>query len=142
MSPIVLRLRQDAPSWENAKCLGHATGPGNDPWFDNSDDGGLDETEWARDFCNGEDDDFVCPIREECLIFALLNNERFGVWGGTSEVDRRAIRKMWPWPGGNEPHPEWKWYPPGVVAQMLRQRGVENIEEEDDEDPEAPVEAG
>lgn len=33
-----------------------------------------------------------CPVREACLEFALANDERWGVWGGTSERQRRAMR--------------------------------------------------
>lgn len=134
---MVLKLRSTAPEWKQAKCLGWVRLTGEDPWFDNSDeDSGAcpNEQDWARDFCNGADDGLVCPIRHECLIFSLLNNERYGVWGGTSELDRRAIRKMWRWPGGNEPHPEWKWHPPGEVAQALKQQGIEDTEDEDDDE--------
>jgi WhiB family redox-sensing transcriptional regulator len=130
---VVLRLRQDAPDWSLGKCAVMATGPDNDPWFDNSQDGGLDETDEARDICNGVWDGRVCPLREACLGFALLNNERYGVWGGTSEVDRRAIRKVWPWPGGNEPHPEWTWYPPGEVAAMLPDKDRAHLGEDDED---------
>ena len=31
-----------------------------------------------------------CPVIDQCLQFALENNEDFGVWGGTSEAERRA----------------------------------------------------
>lgn len=34
-----------------------------------------------------------CPVELECLRFALENNEKFGVWGGTSERERRLIRR-------------------------------------------------
>jgi len=34
-----------------------------------------------------------CAVRDECLEFALLAGERFGVWGGTSERERRRIRR-------------------------------------------------
>ncbi len=32
-----------------------------------------------------------CDVREQCLAYALENNERFGIWGGKSERERRAI---------------------------------------------------
>ncbi len=35
-----------------------------------------------------------CPVRAECLEFALANDERWGVWGGTSERQRRAMRAV------------------------------------------------
>lgn len=34
-----------------------------------------------------------CPVIAPCLDYALQNNEHFGVWGGTSEPERRRIRK-------------------------------------------------
>jgi WhiB family redox-sensing transcriptional regulator len=34
-----------------------------------------------------------CDVKDECLDYALQNNERFGVWGGKSERQRRAIAK-------------------------------------------------
>lgn len=34
-----------------------------------------------------------CPIRQECLEFALENYESFGIWGGLSERERRRIRR-------------------------------------------------
>jgi WhiB family transcriptional regulator, redox-sensing transcriptional regulator len=35
----------------------------------------------------------MCPVREECLDYALRNSERFGIWGGKSERERRRIRR-------------------------------------------------
>lgn len=32
-----------------------------------------------------------CPVREACLEYALENGERFGIWGGLSERERRAL---------------------------------------------------
>lgn len=34
-----------------------------------------------------------CDVREDCLAYALAHDERFGIWGGTSELDRKAIRR-------------------------------------------------
>lgn len=35
----------------------------------------------------------ACPAQEECLQWALDNDERFGVWGGLSERERRRLRR-------------------------------------------------
>lgn len=32
-----------------------------------------------------------CPVRAECLEFALDGEERFGIWGGLSERERRQL---------------------------------------------------
>lgn len=37
-----------------------------------------------------------CPVRNKCLEMALTNDERFGIWGGLSERDRRKLK--------NDPH--------------------------------------
>jgi WhiB family redox-sensing transcriptional regulator len=34
-----------------------------------------------------------CPVRRECLEYALDTAERFGVWGGYSERERRVIAR-------------------------------------------------
>lgn len=34
-----------------------------------------------------------CQVRDECLEFALSNGERFGIWGGKSERERRRLRR-------------------------------------------------
>lgn len=35
-----------------------------------------------------------CPVRLQCLEYALKHDERFGVWGGLSERERRALKKQ------------------------------------------------
>ena len=35
----------------------------------------------------------ACPVREECLEYALENNE-YGIWGGTSRKERQRIRRQ------------------------------------------------
>ncbi|TFV48495.1 WhiB family transcriptional regulator [Blastococcus sp. TF02A_35] len=40
----------------------------------------------AKRVCSG------CPVRAQCLEFALANDERFGIWGGLSERERRRVR--------------------------------------------------
>lgn len=34
-----------------------------------------------------------CEVQEECLEYAVNNGEKFGIWGGLSERERRGIRK-------------------------------------------------
>ncbi len=36
-----------------------------------------------------------CPVRAECLDFAITSNQEFGVWGGTTEDERRVLRRRW-----------------------------------------------
>ena len=36
-----------------------------------------------------------CDAQAECLEFALATNQDSGVWGGTSEEERRKLRKAW-----------------------------------------------
>lgn len=49
----------------------------------------VDQIEAARGVC------FACDAREDCLEFALATNQESGVWGGTSEEERRKLRKAW-----------------------------------------------
>lgn len=41
----------------------------------------------ARVFCQD------CPVTEECLAHALSLPEKFGIWGGTSERERKSLKK-------------------------------------------------
>jgi WhiB family redox-sensing transcriptional regulator len=34
-----------------------------------------------------------CDVRAECLDYALANDERFGIWGGYSERERRRLKQ-------------------------------------------------
>jgi WhiB family redox-sensing transcriptional regulator len=45
-------------------------------------------TREAKRVCTG------CPVRAACLDFALANDERFGIWGGLSERERRRLRLL------------------------------------------------
>jgi WhiB family redox-sensing transcriptional regulator len=44
-------------------------------------------TREAKRVCEG------CEVRSECLNYALENDERFGIWGGLSERERRRYRR-------------------------------------------------
>ncbi len=49
----------------------------------------LDQIEAAKIVCR------QCEARPECLEFALATNQEAGVWGATSEEERRKLRKAW-----------------------------------------------
>lgn len=36
---------------------------------------------------------FGCPVRDECLTYALVHFEKHGIWGGLSERERRPLRR-------------------------------------------------
>lgn len=36
-----------------------------------------------------------CPARATCLDFAITTNQEYGIWGGTSEEERRVLRRRW-----------------------------------------------
>ncbi len=35
-----------------------------------------------------------CPVKRECLAYALLNGEDYGVWGETNAEERRRMRTI------------------------------------------------
>jgi WhiB family redox-sensing transcriptional regulator len=34
-----------------------------------------------------------CEVKADCLSYALANDERFGIWGGLSERERRRLKR-------------------------------------------------
>jgi len=44
-------------------------------------------TREAKEVCRG------CVVRVDCLEFAIANSEKFGIWGGMSERERRRVRR-------------------------------------------------
>lgn len=77
-------------SWARAKCRGIPVSGDDDIFFDE------DPTD-AVEFCIGTWDKKPCPILNECLLFALTNNIREGVWGGATEQTRRKLRRLGKW---------------------------------------------
>ena len=49
----------------------------------------VDQIAAAKSICSD------CPVRRECLDFAITTNQEFGVWGGTTEDERRILRRQW-----------------------------------------------
>jgi hypothetical protein len=53
----------------------------------------LDGVKRAKRFCWGTDDDEVCPVRTECLHWAIMHEQWEGVYGGMVERERRKYAK-------------------------------------------------
>ena len=108
-----MKLRINAPDWtanfnedNQAKCIKFPPTREYDPWYN--------DQEESIQICNGDNDGVVCPLRHQCLIFALTNNEAHGVWGGMFEDDRHQMRRF-------TKKKEWKWLPPSVPVQPSQQ---------------------
>ena len=49
----------------------------------------IEQIESAKAVCD------TCDVKAMCLDFALTTNQDSGIWGGTSEEERRKIRRQW-----------------------------------------------
>jgi WhiB family redox-sensing transcriptional regulator len=78
--PLLPGGRPPAPDWKD-RALCAETDP--EAFFPEK--GGS--TREAKKVCTS------CEVRAECLDFALGNDERFGIWGGLSERERRRLKK-------------------------------------------------
>lgn len=91
LPPVSEREKPDWHVW--AKCRG-AFGHGQENLFyaDHQHNGQVNE---AKSVCYGTHPDHPgrCPVVEQCLEYALANGEKWGVWGGCSERERRAIKR-------------------------------------------------
>jgi hypothetical protein len=114
---MVLFSRDSIVEWtgdndpsKRALCLDFPTPtPEADPWFQGSKE--------AMQICNGTTGGPVCPVRNRCLMRAMVNNERHGVWGGLQHHDRKRIKDENP----NDPE-KWTWQPPTARPRARRRR--------------------
>lgn len=79
-TPASLRLLEDEPWRDDALCAQ------TDPEAFFPEKGGS--TREAKSVCA------TCTVAAECLDWALANNERFGIWGGLSERERRKLEHL------------------------------------------------
>ena len=47
----------------------------------------ADQAVAAKAVCRG------CPVRDECLAFAMATNQQAGIFGGLDEDERRSLRR-------------------------------------------------
>ena len=79
--PVVADLLGNAPEWQE-RALCSQTDP--EAFFPEK--GGS--TREAKRICSR------CEVRADCLEYALRHGEKFGIWGGMSERERRRIRRQ------------------------------------------------
>jgi LuxR family maltose regulon positive regulatory protein len=80
MHELFRRVPEEERRWqERANCLGV------DPELFFPERGAS--TREAKSVCAG------CAVRLDCLEYALRNHEKFGIWGGLSERERRRLRR-------------------------------------------------
>ena len=74
----------DANKWVGAECSDKKYDP--DIWFN------IQDETYAKSICR------ICPLLITCAQYAIESNEEFGVWGGLTPNERRALRskrKTW-----------------------------------------------
>jgi len=76
---VVLSGRQDQGWQTQANCMGV------DPDLFFPERGAS--TKEAKEVCRG------CVVQNDCLEYALASGEKFGIWGGMSERERRRLRR-------------------------------------------------
>jgi WhiB family transcriptional regulator, redox-sensing transcriptional regulator len=80
MRELVMETLTEERRWqEQANCLGV------DPDLFFPERGAS--TKEAKSVCR------ACEVRTDCLEYALTNSEKFGIWGGLSERERRRVRR-------------------------------------------------
>ncbi len=86
MSRALRNLIHDAAvDWKNqAACAGYP-----DDLFFPASEAEERLTETALEVCAS------CQVTSECLDYALESNQRSGIWGGTTEKERRSLRRRW-----------------------------------------------
>lgn len=57
-----------------------------DAWFPDLGSNASNETRWAKQMCK------ECPIQRECLEYALIADEKYGIWGGLTATERDQLR--------------------------------------------------
>ena len=92
---VVTAVSFEEPMLEDLKAV---LAPGDDlAWHDGANCKGANadlffpergaSTRTAKTICR------ECLVREECLEFAITTGEKFGIWGGMSERERRRVRR-------------------------------------------------
>lgn len=75
------------PAWmDDGACKHH---PHPEWWFPTVGEGHAHVTWKAIEICQS------CPVREQCLEYAVTTHQNHGIWGGMFERQRRKVRREW-----------------------------------------------
>jgi WhiB family transcriptional regulator, redox-sensing transcriptional regulator len=86
VAPVMLRA-PEAPTWnQRAVCRGESAGLFAPMLALESAHFRQQREMQAKRVCT------QCPVRQECLAYALRVNEELGIWGGLDAAERRALR--------------------------------------------------
>lgn len=78
-------MRIPVEDWERSNLAACRNHPDPGLWFPER----GHETDQAKAICH------ACPVRRDCLDFALRNRIQYGVWGGRSARQRDRIYRRW-----------------------------------------------
>lgn len=74
-----------AKAIEQAKIIPPCMNTDPELWFGDKEEG-YHYTRTAKQLCN------LCPVRLDCLEYALDARELYGIWGGMTPKERMALR--------------------------------------------------
>jgi WhiB family redox-sensing transcriptional regulator len=78
----------ESRSREGWRLLAACRDEDTDLFFPNGETGeALAQTEVAKSICA------TCPVRNECLEFAMTTNQPYGIFGGLTESERKSLRR-------------------------------------------------
>ena len=78
----------DRHAWQlRAACRGEFGAPFYPPPRPEARDEKLAREQAAKEVCAG------CEVREDCLAYAIDNDERHGIWGGLTDDERRQLQR-------------------------------------------------
>lgn len=79
-------IRSGPRPWaKDANCLGVHT----NVFFPERETGKSNGGHDAKKICQ------ACPVNKHCVTYAIVGNEKDGIWGGCGEKDRRALKRVY-----------------------------------------------
>lgn len=113
---FILGLFQEEPEWkEGSLCNDHPEV--------NFFPARGESTRVARAICN------QCPVEDECLFYIMQRGDKFGIWGGLSERNRRIVRRA-----------TKRGMEPSEISEMIRDFRVVKDKKGDDTDAKDEIE--